>query len=118
MPKRILIAEDEQDARELLTSLATAHGYDVRAVADGSALLSVVVKERFDIIITDISMPFLNGASATEIIKMAGETIPVIAITALGNNEIEMVKDTFVRVFCKPIDTNELFHYVEKLIGH
>ncbi|MBW4056670.1 MAG: response regulator [Proteobacteria bacterium] len=117
MSKRILIAEDELVTKELLTSIATNHGYDVRSVTDGVDLLTIAANEKFDVIITDLMMPDLNGASAAEIMKMQGNTTPVIALTALSNSDLAAVQDKFTKIFTKPCDVRELFDYVDSLIG-
>ena len=117
MPKRILIAEDEPGSRELITIHARNHGYDVVTVTDGVDLLNTSANEHFDLIITDLMMPHLNGASATEIIKMQGKTVPVIALTALSPEDIHLVKNKFTKIFHKPCNCKDLFEYVELLIG-
>lgn len=117
MSTRILIAEDDMVTRELLTKIATIHGYDVRTVADGVDLLTIAANEKFDVIITDLMMPDLNGASAAEIMKMQGDTTPVIAITALNNIDLVAVQDKFTKIYTKPCDVRELFEYVDSLIS-
>jgi CheY-like chemotaxis protein len=116
MPKRMLIAEDEQAMLKLLTSLATSQGYDVTAVTNGVDLLSVAAKEHFDVVITDLMMADLDGASATEIMKMQGNTTPVIAITALVPENLQLVQDKFSKIFQKPVNFSELFEYVDSMI--
>src|ERR1035437_10066694 len=109
MSKRILIAEDQMVTREGLTKLATMRGYDVVAVTNGADLLTIVAKEKFDLIVTDLIMPDLNGAAATEIMKLQGNTTPVIALTGLSHQDIGLVKDKFIKVFYKPINVDKLF---------
>ena len=117
MPKRILIAEDEDTAREVLANLATIQGYDVTTVTNGVDLLSIAAKERFDVVITDLMMKDLNGVSAAEIMKMQENTTPVIALTAVSAQDIRNVQKSFTRIFHKPVNIRELFEYVETLIG-
>lgn len=117
MSKRILIAEDDLVAREVMVSIATAHGYDVVAAVDGVDILYISADEKFDVIITDIVMPHLNGASAIEILKMQNNTTPVIVLTALSPSELLPIQDSVTKIFHKPCDINELFEYVELLIG-
>jgi|BarGraIncu00431A_1022009.scaffolds.fasta_scaffold76528_1 CheY-like chemotaxis protein len=117
MAKRILIAEDDPGSREIITTLAMRQGYDVVAVTDGVDLLTTFANERFDLIITDLMMANLNGASATEIMKMQGNTVPVIALTALSPEGIHLVKDKFTKIYYKPCNYKDLFEYVESLIG-
>ena len=117
MQKRILIADDEKTTRDVLSKLATKHGYDVTSVTNGVDLLSVVAVERFDLVITDLIMTDMDGASAAIIMKMQGITTPVIALTGVPKHKIHRVQDSFTRVFNKPVNVRELFKYVESLIG-
>lgn len=117
MPKRILIADDDQTTRDVLTKLATLRGYEVTAVANGVDLVSVADVERFDVVITDMMMADMDGASATMFMKMQGNTTPVIALTGLPSHTMHRVKDSFTRIFHKPVNVRELFEYVESLIG-
>ena len=116
MPKRILIAEDHLGSRELITIHARNQGYEVVAVTDGVDLLTISSNERFDLIITDLKMDNLDGASATEVMKMQGNTTPVIALTGLSPQEMSLVQDKFTKIYYKPCNYSELFEYVESLI--
>jgi DNA-binding response OmpR family regulator len=117
MPKRILIAEDDVLTKEMLTTFAEMHGYDATAVSDGVDLLNLAADEEFDLIITDLMMANLSGASASEMLKSQGDTTPIIALTALSPEEIRLVQDDFIKIYYKPCDFAELFEYVESLIG-
>jgi two-component system response regulator GlrR len=117
MAKRILIAEDDQGSRKLITIHAINHGYEVVSVTDGVGLLTTSANEQFDLIITDLRMTNLDGASATEIMKMLGDTVPVIALTVLSPEDIHHVQDKFTKIFHKPCNFKDLFDYVESLIG-
>jgi CheY-like chemotaxis protein len=117
MAKRILIAEDESTSRVLMTMLAKLEGYDVTAVTNGVDLLSIAAEERFDVIITDLMMPDLDGASAAEIMKMQGNTTPVIAFTGVSPQVLHLVEDRFTKIYHKPVNVKELFEYVVSLIG-
>lgn len=116
MPRRILIAEDEDMPRKLLTSIAIKLGYDAVAVSNGFDLLTIAGTQKFDVIITDLMMKDLNGVSASEILKLQGNSTPVIALTALSPEEISHMRNSFTKVYHKPCDINELFKYIETLI--
>ncbi|HIJ94868.1 MAG TPA: response regulator [Desulfuromonadales bacterium] len=117
MTKRILIAEDDLMSSEMLATFARGKGYEVVAVLDGVELLTMLAEQQFDVIITDLMMATLDGASATEIMRMLEITTPVIALTALSADEIELVKDKFIKVYQKPCDFNALFECVSLLTG-
>jgi two-component system response regulator MprA len=114
MQKRILIAEDEEAAREALADLATIQGYDVTTVSNGVDLLLVAAKEHFDVVITDLMMKDLDGVAA-EIMKLQGNSTPVIALTGASCNDLKNVQDSFTRIFYKPVNICELFEYVKGL---
>lgn len=115
MSKRILIAEDEEVAREMLANLATMQGYDVTTVTNGVDLLAIAAKERFDVVITDLMMKELDGASAARIMKMQGHATPVIALTGISAHDILDIQESFTRIFYKPVNVKELFEYIETL---
>jgi CheY-like chemotaxis protein len=117
MPKRILIAEDQIVTRETLSKFATMRGYTVEAVTNGIDLLAIASKEKFDVVITDLIMPDLNGVSAAEIMKLQGSTTPVIALTGLSPQDIIPFEENFTKVFHKPINTDKLFEYIQSLLG-
>ena len=116
MAKRILIADDQMATRDALTKFARMQGYDVVSVTNGVDLLTVVADEKFDVVITDLIMPDLNGASAAENLKLRGSTTPVIALTGLAPQDIKPFQDKFTRIYHKPVNASELFEYIESLL--
>jgi hemerythrin-like metal-binding protein len=116
-PKRILIAEDQTATRGALIDLFARRGYDVEAVTNGVDLLNIATGKKFDVVITDLIMPSVDGASATEIMQQQGTATPVIALTGLSEADIGPAREKFTRIFHKPINLAELFNYVESLLG-
>jgi len=116
MQKRILIADDQLATREALTKHATLRGYDVVTVTNGVEVLSIASEEKFDVVITDLIMPDLNGVAATEIMKLQGNTTPVIAMTGLSPQDIGLFQDKFTKIYHKPVNVDELFEYIESLL--
>ena len=115
--KRILIAEDQMASREALINLFTKHGYHVEAVTNGADLLTIATDKKFDVVITDLIMPDLNGVSATDIMNLHGNKTPVIALTGLSQEDISFAQEKFSKIFHKPINLTELFNYVESLLS-
>jgi CheY-like chemotaxis protein len=84
MRHRILVADDEENIRFLWrTALLKPEGaYDVVATCDGREALEEVARSSFDLVITDIKMPRMDGMALTEAIRRLGYTMPIIWFTA------------------------------------
>lgn len=121
MSKRVLVAEDYADSREMLKFLLEADGYEVLEAADGYEAVEKAVEEKPDLILMDIAMPVLDGLQATEAIRRHDELneVPVIVLTAYG----EFYYDRARRAGCnaivqKPLQFEQLQPLVERFTGH
>lgn len=115
---KLLIAEDDYKLRQLFQRVLVREGYTVKAVANGREALSAMDSDYYDLIITDIMMPEIDGYALVREIRGAGSTIPVLMITA---------KDAFddMRLgfrsgtddyMTKPVNVNEMVLRVEALL--
>jgi DNA-binding response OmpR family regulator len=88
---KILVVEDTSDTRELLRLYLTREGYDVIIAADGNEGLRKARTDRPDLIVTDITMPRMDGVTMIkEIRNEAGFSVtPIIAMTAYGKGFCE-----------------------------
>jgi putative two-component system response regulator len=84
---RILIADDDAAMRELLTAMVEDLGHDAVAVPDGVAALAAIVSQPPDLVLSDVSMPGLNGFELCRRLKADPKTrlIPVVLITGIGD---------------------------------
>ena len=80
--ERILVVDDDCDARQLTVDLLTISGYDVEAVKDGAAGFEAVQAKRFDLIVTDNSMPKMSGVEMIEKVRSTFFAFPVIMATS------------------------------------
>ena len=80
--RKILIAEDDRDLRQLFSHVLTKNGYSVKGVCDGQEALDALDNDYFDLIISDIMMPRVDGYSLVEQLRSTGSTVPVLMITA------------------------------------
>ena len=87
--KKILIVEDEKDIRNLLIFNLQKHHYEVDSIHDGEKALSLIRKNKYDLILLDIMLPGVNGFDLTRIIKNDNliSQIPIIMLTAKGEDE-------------------------------
>lgn len=81
---RILLAEDDADIRALLKFRLSLDGHDVTAVNDGAAAVAACSADRFDLLVSDVSMPHLTGLELTQWVRTesADPTMPIILLTA------------------------------------
>lgn len=119
-PKRILVADDSQNIREILKANFEIQGYEILTAADGKKALYLIHNENPDIIILDIMMPRKNGFQVCRQIKSekAYKDIPVIMLTAKDQKEDKYWgKDCGADEYMtKPFVTSELERLVNKYI--
>jgi CheY-like chemotaxis protein len=83
-PLRILLAEDDERLRQVIALQMEAMGHIVEAAADGNQALEKFHEAPFDLILTDLSMPRLNGIALVEAARQIIAEIPVIMLTGFG----------------------------------
>ena len=111
MSKIVLIVEDYADTRNMMKFLLQRFGYEVIEAADGQEAVERVRQTPPDLILMDLSLPVMDGFTATQTIrKFKGfSKIPIIAVTAYGNSyykrAIEAGCDDLIN---KPLDFNNL----------
>lgn len=87
--KSVLVADDSITARSLLKNILESAGYKVTTAVDGMEALTALKTEKFDLVVSDIEMPRMDGFDLTEKIRTDKklEEIPVILVTALASRE-------------------------------
>ena len=115
---KILIAEDDRELRQLFSHVLIKNGYSVKGVANGKEALDSLDNDYFDLIISDIMMPVVDGYELVQTLRESGNTTPVLMITA---------KDTFDDMrrgflagtddyMVKPVNVNEMVLRVQALL--
>jgi len=119
LPKRILVIEDDPDARILIETILKKAGYDVLLAADGREGLEKVTNESPDLIITDIAMPRLDGLRLIQLLrtKPLFRNLPILAITSFGTERAtEAIKAGANRALARPVHNDFLLQFVKSLI--
>lgn len=118
MKKKILVCDDEEPIRLLLTE-ALQDQYDVEQVSEGREALKRITKGDFDLLITDIKMPGTHGLELIERIRERENKIPIIICSAYRLMEYDIVvKTSDVTAFLtKPIDIQVLLEKVKEALG-
>lgn len=81
---RILIVDDDADIRDLLADFLVRYGFEVTTAADGRDLRDRLAQEDIDLVVLDVMMPGEDGLSLCKSLRAAGQTVPVIMLTAMG----------------------------------
>ncbi|MCB9567437.1 MAG: sigma-54-dependent Fis family transcriptional regulator [Myxococcales bacterium] len=119
---RILLVDDEPNLRKVLGALLRQQGYEVHAEVDGAAALARVrasPPKTFDVVITDLRMPNLDGIGLLKALAVHEPNLPVILLTAHGtvDSAVEAVKLGAFDYLEKPFDRDQIHQVVEKAIA-
>lgn len=115
---RILVIDDEQKIREMIRKYAEFEGFTVDEAKDGFDAVNKADKEKYDLIIMDVMMPNLDGFSAVKEIKKKDSNVPVIMLSALGE-EYDKIHGFDVGVddyVVKPFSTKELMMRIHAIL--
>ena len=115
---KVLIAEDDVELRQLFGHVLIQNGFYVKGASNGKEALDSIEEEKFDVIISDIMMPIMDGYTFVRELRDTGNTTPVLMITA---------KDAFNDMYIgfhsgtddymvKPININEMVLRVNALL--
>ena len=115
---KILIAEDDGELRQLFSHVLTKNGYAVRGVSDGQEALDAMQGDYFDLIISDIMMPRVDGYELVSRLRSAGNQTPVLMITA--RDAFDDMQRGFLSgtddYMVKPVNVNEMVLRVSALL--
>ena len=115
---KILIAEDDRELRRLFAHVLIKNGYTVKEVANGKEALDAIDNEYFDLIISDIMMPVMDGYTLVRMLRDAGNNTPVMIITA--KDAFDDMRLGFLSgsddYMIKPVNVNEMVIRVQALL--
>lgn len=115
--RKILVVEDFGEIRDSLAFLLRNQGYAVYQACDGLEGWRMIQRQAFDLVLTDILMPCLNGDVLVERIHLHFPQIPVIVMTAgeIDTGRILLESGKIIGVLYKPFETGELTAVLERL---
>jgi two-component system response regulator PilR (NtrC family) len=108
--EKILVVDDEQSLREVLSIMLKRAGYVVTSVADGEEAIEHLNKEIFDLVITDLRMPKVDGMEVLKAVKSASPETVVLVITAFAtaDSAVEAMKQGAYDYLTKPFQVDEV----------
>ncbi|MBR2329145.1 MAG: response regulator transcription factor [Clostridia bacterium] len=115
---KILIAEDDRELRQLFQHVLIKNGYSVKGVSNGKEALDAIEQDYFDLIISDIMMPEMDGYELVHSLREANDNTPVMMITA--KDAFDDMRMGFLSgtddYMVKPINVNEMVLRVGALL--
>lgn len=115
---KLLIAEDDAELRQLFTHVLNKNGYDVTGVDNGKKALDALTNDYYDLVISDIMMPVMDGYELVRSLRETNQTIPVMMITA--KEAFDDMRMGFLSgtddYMVKPINVNEMVLRVGALL--
>jgi two-component system, cell cycle response regulator DivK len=118
---RVLLVEDNEMNRDMLSRRLRRRGFEVLIAADGEEGVSMAAAEKPDLVLMDMSLPILDGWEATRRLKTTPDTerIPVIGLTA---HAMATDREKCLEAGCddydtKPVELGRLLEKIERLLG-
>jgi DNA-binding response OmpR family regulator len=115
---QILVVEDDKNTRRLMSAVLTRYGYDPILACDGVEALEIMDHKHVDLIILDVMMPRMDGYEFTNTLRMAGNNIPILMVTARETQNDK--KRGFIigadDYMVKPVDEEEMILRIAALL--
>ncbi len=115
----VLVVDDEPTLRQLVRRMLEAEGFHVEEASDGESALRLVQARGapFDLILTDLSMPQIDGRQLSETLRLFRPSVAVLCMSA-DPDSVPYIEssDTPVRVLLKPFTSDDLYHAVRDAI--
>jgi DNA-binding response OmpR family regulator len=117
--KRILIVDDDGSMRELLRDILAPEGYAFLEATEGQEALSLLKKNKVDLVITDRSMPGMGGLELLGQLKTVHKNIPTLMISAYGEEKMwgDAIGSGAQDYILKPFKPEEILKAVNKILS-
>ena len=116
MKAKILVIEDEEKVRSILSDILINGGHEVEATSDGSQGVEMFEQKEFDLVFTDLGMPGMSGWQVAEKIKAINDGVPIALITGwnVELNGSEMREKGVDLIAYKPFEVNQVLKLVQE----
>ena len=116
--KRLLVVDDDEQIRELLTFDIAQSGYVVDSAKDGEEGLKKALENNYDLILLDVMMPKMNGYDVCKNIRLVKPNVPILMLTAKGtiNDKTEGFDCGVDDYLVKPFDVQEVLLHIRALL--
>src|SRR5215831_13815879 len=117
--RSILVAEDDRTTRYLLRSVLKSAGFSVATAADGQAALDRLRRQRFDVLLTDVWMPNLNGLELMARLRQETDPPKVVVMTSDDTPEtvLRAVREQAYQYLTKPVEPKALVELLTDVLA-
>jgi len=116
MQQRILFAEDEPISRKLISMFLRREGYEVDEAKDGAEALDLLNNFQFDLVISDIRLPRVDGIAVVTRLRAISPDTPFIVLTSYPNDALDLSKMPKSLVIGKPVLIDNLQSNIQRLL--
>ena len=118
--EKILVVDDEEAIREVVTTLLESQGYQCTPVNNGRAALEYLEKNSLDLVLSDMVMPEMDGLRLLEWLRGHNQDIPIIMVTAMHDlsTALEAIRRGAYDYILKPFEKDQLFLGVRRALEH
>ncbi|HVR63848.1 MAG TPA: response regulator [Polyangia bacterium] len=115
-----MVADDDLEMRQVVCEVLASAGFEVREASSGVVLLSRLVSDGdFDLMVTDVRMPWISGEHVVQMARTAGFGLPVLIMTAYADEALHRLLAGLenVALLEKPFDLRELVEATLRILG-
>ena len=118
--RRILVVDDQESMRTLLQDMLEVIGYEVTLAESGDQALQLVESSDFDLVLSDLNMPGMDGAALLKAIKASLPELPVVIITGYGtfHTEKRVMKEGADGYISKPCTLGKIEKTISSVFSH
>lgn len=117
--RRILVVDDQESMRVLLKDMLKVMGYEVSVAEGGEEALTLMSGTQFDLLLTDLNMPGMDGTALLKAVKSDYPGLPVVIITGYGtfHTEKRVMREGADGYISKPCTLAKLEHTISSVFG-
>jgi two-component system chemotaxis response regulator CheY len=117
----ILAVDDSASMRQMVTFTLKGAGYDVQEACDGSEALKIAKTKKFDLVLSDVNMPVMDGIELVTELRQLGEYkfVPILMLTteSAGDKKMAGKKAGATGWIVKPFNPDQLLNTIKKVLG-
>jgi CheY-like chemotaxis protein len=117
--KRVLVAEDNKNVQAVLAAVLSSMGFDVSLAGDGIEAVTFFLESSFDLVLTDLQMPLMDGSVVAHFIKERSPNTPVILLTGSDRETVwnKMRRESIDSIISKPFKLDDFRKAIQGALG-